>query len=103
MPSLSSATNLPTINGTTCVTGTAKSVTINSGTLTISSGGTLKINGSLTNSATFSNSGTLEFDDDGVNATNQTASGISSIGTLTFNKTAGGAVNLPGAFTVTTK
>ncbi|OQW47426.1 MAG: hypothetical protein A4S09_15375 [Proteobacteria bacterium SG_bin7] len=82
-----------------------KTVTIGNGTLTINTGQKLTIYGGFTNTGTLTLNGTatLEFADGGV-ATNQTISSTTTIGSVTFNKTAGsGNVNIASsALTITT-
>src|SRR5262249_3974784 len=82
-------------------TGTCKSLTINSGSLTLSnSGATLDLFGSFTNSATFTqNGGTFKFSDGGTSST-QTISSTSSLGTVTVNKTGGGTLRTSGTITI---
>lgn len=74
---------------------TCKTLTINSGSLTLGSSTTLNLYGSLNNYATLTNQGTIILVDDGVTPTVQTITGSSSnIQNIQINKTAGGSVNL---------
>lgn len=71
-----------------------KSLTINSGSLTISAPATLQVFGDLNNLATLTISGVLQMTDNGVSATNHTLSSTSTLSSLAVNKTAGGTITL---------
>ncbi len=89
---INNATNSPIINAVGAV---CKSVTIGNGTLTINSGQTLSVYGSLTNTGTIiqgSATATITILDDGSTVTNQTLQSSSALDYLVFNKTAGGYV-----------
>ncbi len=89
---INNANNNPAIGSGT---GICNSIEIGGGaTLSINSGATLQLYGSIENFGTFANSGTLEFTDDGSNSKNQSIGGITALNTLTVSKTAGGTIFL---------
>jgi hypothetical protein len=91
---INNVTNDPIIS-TTCtgVAPTCKSMTNNSGVLTMNTGTSLEIYGSVTNNGTITQTGTAKITirDDGINATTQSLS-AGSYGAVDFNKTAGGVM-----------
>ena len=99
------AVNDPVINGGTAI---CNHVDITNGIVTMvnASAAVWEVYGNFSNTGTFTqNDGTLRFRDNGVTPTTQTVTSNSTLGTVTFNKTAGGAGQLrPGgsALTITT-
>jgi len=91
---INNATNDPVISTGTMV---CKSMTIGTGTLTMT-GGALELYGSFDNSGTFTQgTQTLTFRDNGTVATSQTINnGTGTLNNINFNKTAGGSVSLNG-------
>ena len=88
---INAATNNPAI---TTGTQSCNSMTIGTGTLTMS-GGQLEIYGSFDNTGTFTQGGRpLIIRDNGTVATSQTVSSTSTLDNLQFNKTAGGSVSV---------
>ena len=97
--SISDVANDPLISGT-CggITPVCKSVTVNSGVLTMNAGTELQTYGSFTNNGTFTQgTATLRLMDNGVAATNQTIASTGSFGTVTFTKPAGGTAKATGS------
>ena len=80
-----------------------KSLTNGNGIITINAGGSLEIYGSFDNTGTFNqNSRVLRIRDNGVTATTQEIKSTSTLDSIEFNKTAGGAVQIDsGTLTVT--
>jgi len=99
---IDSSVRNPTID-VTSGNATCKTVIIGNGTLNISTGYKLSVYGGYTNTGTLNLAGTatLEFADGGV-LSNQTITSSTTIGSISFAKTAGGNVNIgSSALTVT--
>ncbi len=93
---INSATNSPVISAAGAV---CKALTIGNGTLTVNTGQTISLYGSLANTGTLTLSGTASVTvrDDGVTPTNQTLQSSTSLASVVFNKTAGGIVYIGGS------
>lgn len=73
-------------------TATCQNVDITTGHLTLNSGATLQTYGNFSNAGSFTQSGTLEIIDGGIN-TNHSITSTDTLSNLTINKTGGGIVN----------
>lgn len=88
---INSAANNPVIT----TAAVCKTVTIGTGSVTLSTGGQLEVYGSFLNTGTFTqNSRPLILRDNGSTPSSQTISSSSTLDSLQFNKTAGGSITL---------
>ncbi len=81
-------------------TAVCKSMSIGNGTLTLS-GGSLELYGSLESTGTIIASAPVVMRDNGVTPSSQNIDITSTLSTLSFNKTAGGSVNIASSVNVT--
>ena len=94
---INSTANQPTISAGT---GICNSVFQGAGsTITINTGTTLQLFGSLNNDGTIVANGTIDFTDNGINSTNQVIKNGLTLGNLKLSKTANGFVAFNGTVT----